>query len=328
MASGIPFRTLAALLVAGLAASTGEAASRTATDVARDYVQRHQQDFGLIGSDVEEISVSSEVASAHNGITHVHLQQGYRGIEVYNGILTVNVRKDGSVLSAGSRFVANIASLAEGQSARKAAAEAAMAAARHLNLTPRSEIRALRDKGGPDEATTLSDGGIAARPIEARLVWLPVGGAVRLAWCVEIEEMSGAHWWLAFVDAETGESLGQDDLVVHDDVAAIGAAIARPAGSPAAPLSFADIDGSSYRVFALPFESPNDGDRTLVTGAADPAASPFGWHDTNGVAGPRVHPHAGQQRPRLHRHRREQRGRSRQRPRRRAPASTSTSPWT
>src|SRR5207247_1539726 len=39
-------------------------------------------------------------------------------------------------------------------------------------------------------------------------------------------------------------------------------------------------------VFALPSESPNDGDRTLVTGAADPAASPFGWHDTNGVTGP------------------------------------------
>ena len=286
MPSGRPFRTLAVLLVAGLAASAGESASRTAADVARDYVQRHLRDFGLIGSDIDELSVSSEVASAHNGITHVHLQQGYRGIEVYNGVLTVNVRKDGSVLSAGSRFVAKIASLAEGQSARKTATEAANAAARHLNLTPGSEIRALREKGGPDEAVTLSDGGIAVRPIEARLVWLPVEHAVRLAWCVEIEEMSRAHWWLAFVDAETGESLGQDDLVVHDHVAAIGAAIARPEGLPAEPIPFADVDGSSYRVFALPFESPSDGDRTLVTGAADPAASPFGWHDTNGFTGP------------------------------------------
>jgi hypothetical protein len=82
----------------------------------------------------------------------------------------VNVRGDGSVLSAGSRFVARIASLAGGQSARKTAREAAVAAAGHLKLAPSKEIRAIARKGGRQEATTLSDGGIAARPIEAKLV--------------------------------------------------------------------------------------------------------------------------------------------------------------
>ena len=38
-------------------------------------------------------------------------------------------------------------------------------------------------------------------------------------------------------------------------------------------------------MFPIPLESPTDGDRALVTGAASPDASPFGWHDTNGVAG-------------------------------------------
>ena len=45
-------------------------------------------------------------------------------------------------------------------------------------------------------------------------------------------------------------------------------------------------DGSSYRVFELPKESPNDGPRTLVENPADATASPFGWHDTNAAAGP------------------------------------------
>jgi len=45
-------------------------------------------------------------------------------------------------------------------------------------------------------------------------------------------------------------------------------------------------DGASYRVFALPVESPAHGARTLVTDPADATASPFGWHDTNGAAGP------------------------------------------
>ncbi len=277
--------TVAAIPVLALVATGQSHAAGPASRAALEYVQRHKQDFGLTGSDIREISVSSEVASAHNGITHVYLQQRHRGIDVHNGLLTVNVRGDGRVLSAGSRFVARIASLAGGQSARKAAREAAVAAAGHLKLAPSKEIRAIARKGGRQEATTLSDGGIAARPIEAKLVWMPVGKAVRLAWSVEIEERGGEHWWVAFVDAETGKSLGQDDLVVHDDAAAIAGAVARPAGAPAALPSFADVDGAAYNVFAAPAESPSDGDRILVTGAADPAASPLGWHDTDGVTG-------------------------------------------
>jgi extracellular elastinolytic metalloproteinase len=46
------------------------------------------------------------------------------------------------------------------------------------------------------------------------------------------------------------------------------------------------VDGSSYNVFPLPVESPNHGNRQIVNNPADPAASPFGWHDTDGVVGP------------------------------------------
>ena len=45
------------------------------------------------------------------------------------------------------------------------------------------------------------------------------------------------------------------------------------------------VGGGSYRVFALPTESPAHGARTLVTDPADATASPYGWHDTNGVTG-------------------------------------------
>ena len=67
------------------------------TAVARDYVQQNKQGFGLTGSDVNEMVVSSEVASRHNGVTHVYLQQQYRGIDVQDGIITVNVacRREG-----------------------------------------------------------------------------------------------------------------------------------------------------------------------------------------------------------------------------------------
>ena len=45
------------------------------------------------------------------------------------------------------------------------------------------------------------------------------------------------------------------------------------------------VGGGSYNVFALPAESPNHANRTIVTDPADSLASPYGWHDTNGAAG-------------------------------------------
>jgi hypothetical protein len=116
---------------------------------------------------------------------------------------------------------------------------------------------------------------------------------VLLAWQVDLEERSGEHLWRMTVDAATGEVLQQDDYTDHDnwdlpanvdttfESATSGGTTAVEMASPTPVL-----DGSSYRVFALPAESPNDADTSLVPNPADASASPFGWHDTDGTAGP------------------------------------------
>jgi hypothetical protein len=135
-------RLPAAAAVLALALSpVALAAAPTPSDVARDYVRANRHLFGLTGSDVKDMTVSSEVRSDHNGVTHVYLQQTFREIPVHAGILNVNVAADGSVLGAESRFVANLASAVAGQNARKAAVEAAHAAASSVGLRPTSEIR-------------------------------------------------------------------------------------------------------------------------------------------------------------------------------------------
>ena len=261
----------------------------------------------MTGTDLREIAVSNSVVSRHTGVTHVYLQQRHRGIDVWNAIINVNVAADGTVISAGSTFVRNIASVAAGQNARKSGIEAAETATRHLKLKASKPFEVLQRRGGPNEQLTLSDGGIAAKPIDAKLIWLPRDdGQVRLAWRLEIDQDDGAHWVYAFVDAESGESLGEHDLIVHDSAASIAAAIARPDGTVSAIASFAPTDGATYRVYPQPLESPSDGDRSLVSNAADPRASPFGWHDTDGAAGAEIHRHPRQQRARLCRSQRQQ----------------------
>jgi hypothetical protein len=87
--------------------------------------------------------------------------------------------------------------------------------------------------------------------------------------------------------------LDHEDLTIHDDMNDIDERLARPAISKNfAPPPFTLVtphpvnDGSSYRALGFPTESFNDADRSLITNPADSNTSPFGWHDTDGVAGP------------------------------------------
>src|SRR4029453_12963266 len=136
-------RGLALVLCLGMAAVTIVSGQQNAADAALDYVTRNRQQFGLTGSDTNDIAISSTVASAHNGVTHVYLQQRYRGIDVWDAILTVSVRGDGSVISAGSRFVSNLASAVGGQQSKRAADAAAREAAGHLRLQPTRAFQIL-----------------------------------------------------------------------------------------------------------------------------------------------------------------------------------------
>ena len=272
------------------AGSTAGAQTADPADVALDYLRANATAFGLTDADVADVLVKDQVPSAHTGVTHVYLEQRQGDIPVANGIVNVNVTSTGTVLSAGNRFVANLAAATAGQDPARVAIPTAVqatdAAVRHVGLTPTEPLVVVEREPGPARESTVSDGGIAQTEIPAELVWLPLeSGAVRLAWTVEIEQTDGQHWWVVSIDATTGAVLRTEDRLVHDDVGALAGVLGRQSDPVAvAPEQTVD-DGSSYRVFPIPLESPSDGDRAVVTNPASANASPFGWHDTNGASG-------------------------------------------
>jgi extracellular elastinolytic metalloproteinase len=285
-------RTVALVALVPLFVSAGfDAGAQTAdaADVAVDHLRANAAAFGLAAADVADVVVADEVVSAHTGVTHVYIQQRHRGIPVANGIVNVNVARDGAVLSAGNRFVADLAGATAGQdpAATRSPVQATTTAARHVGLTPTERLVVVEQEGGAARETTVSDGGISDAAIPTGLVWLPLeSGAVRLAWTVEIDQTDGQHWWVVSVDAATGAVLRTDDRVVHDDLGALAGMLGRRSEAVNVAPKRTVRDGSSYRVFAIPMESPSDGDRTLVRNPASAKASRFGWHDTDGVAGP------------------------------------------
>ena len=95
-------------------------------DIAIDFAKQNARELGLTASDVNNVTVSSTVEDADTGTTHVYLQQTHKGIGVHGGLLTVNVAKDGWVISAGHRFVSNLAAAAAGQNRVRADEAAGM----------------------------------------------------------------------------------------------------------------------------------------------------------------------------------------------------------
>jgi len=242
--------------------------SQEPLEITRSYLQANHAALYLTADDVAEWSVSDRYMTAHNGVTHIYLRQTLGGIEVFNGVITANVARDGSLISLGSRFAADLSRTVNTSVPALSAADALQRAAENLGLAAMAAPSVQSLLNGPSMHTIFERGALSRDPIPARLLYLPMSsGAVRLVWDLRIRP-DDEHAWQMEVDAVTGEVLQKIDLVKRD----------------------------SYKVYALPAESPNhvaaplplppaDGRVTVSDFAADPTASPFGWHDLNGLLG-------------------------------------------
>jgi extracellular elastinolytic metalloproteinase len=272
-----------------------------AMEAARSHLMDHRGDYGVRASDLDELRFNGGHIARHTGTRHLYLRQQVHGLDVMTGDVSIAVQPTGAIAHVGSRLLPNIDSRTTGAQ-RLGAVDAVRAAAAQLGLVPTTAPMVTGVSNGMMRATLVSPAGISLAAIPARLVYQPSGALLRLGWELEIQELSEQHWWNVVVDAETGGLLDKHDYVIHEpahfghaedavegDTHAVDEAIhagERDGSAEIADGQFEETDGASYNVYAWPLESPNDGARTIVTDVADPDASPYGWHDIDGQAGP------------------------------------------
>jgi extracellular elastinolytic metalloproteinase len=245
---------------------------REPLQIAVDYIHASTDLLGLEPGDLI-YEVTDVVPNAATGSTHVYFRQTHNGLAVYNAQLQVNVNREGRILSVNNQFVPFLASSANLASPAISASEAVAGAARHLNIPLAAQPQALEAAAGIDRRTRIGSAGISREPIAARLMYLPIQrGDVRLVWNFQIYTVDSQHWFDLTVDAGNAEVWTRFDWVAPDQ----------------------------YLVYPQPLESPQhttplppDDGRVIVVDPADPTASPFGWHDTDGVPGPEFTIHRG-----------------------------------
>lgn len=243
----------AGVLLAGAAAAA--ASLPTPQELARAHVLKHHRALGLTSRDVAEAVYAAHSVTS-GGVTHVQFQQRHAGIDVLGGVLEVNVARDGRILGVANDFVPDLAGRALAATPRIGAGEAIARAALALGLRQPPGLQLREPADGPSRRTVFASSGVSQRDITARLVWWRRGnGPARLAWDFPIET-DQEHYWQFHVDASNGLVLQRRNYVLSH----------------------------SYKVYALPFESPAhtpggptvDG-RTMEVNPEHPTASPAGW---------------------------------------------------
>ena len=215
--------------------------------------------LGLTDQDLQHFEVTDVVYSRLTGATHVYLRQTHRNIAVYNGLLQVNVNRDGRILSVNNAFVPDLAVVARGVQPTLRPREAFERGLDHLGIHSPEAAEILSEGRGARQTTVLRHRGVARNDVTVELFWLPItADETRLMWNFQIDLVDGDHYYDFNVDAATGEVVTRFDWVSAAD----------------------------FRVYGQPVESPNHTSplppadaRTLLVTPEDAVASPNGWFD-------------------------------------------------
>jgi extracellular elastinolytic metalloproteinase len=239
-------------------------------DIAMDFLKANWKGLGLQASDLTGLRFKEAVYTKQNGASHLYFEQVHDGIPVYNAQLQVNVSGDGRVMSVNNGFVPGLANIAPALRPRVPLDMAVDSAVRLAGAKLAARPRVLGVSPGVQRVTRVSGEGIAmgGEPITGRLMLLPMRpGEVSLVWNFNMDALDSTMWDIN-VDAVSGRTLTQFTWTSADSYNVYESATGPLAESP-------------NHVTSLP---PADG-RTVAVNPANPVASPFGWHDTNGAAG-------------------------------------------
>lgn len=248
---------------------------------------------GLTPVDVNEVLVTDKYQTKHNGVTHIYFKQVYQGIEVDNAVGAIHI-KNTEVVGFNQNFVQSLASNVQAKqpSINPNQAIAATAQVLGLQLPEQLNKTGLELTNNKCELSVSKE--ISSEPIKVKLVYyVTEKNEVKLAYQTNWLDVKTGNWWNVWVDAISGAFLYKNNWSIacnhqhaqgytHSHHASVNTNLQIQKTLQSLSKKSATI---SYRAFPIGVESPAHGERVLLTNPWDSLASPYGWHDTDGVAG-------------------------------------------
>ncbi len=238
-------------------------------------------------------TITSDHVSSISGIHHVYFQQTYNAISIYNAVGSAHFNSSRELIHATSQFESKLDHRIQSMPPKLGHIDAIIAAATELRYVFTNDFTLVSESNEADGKQVYRNQSLSNEEIPVRLMYQPLSdGDIKLAWDLSIQQLDKSNWYSVRIDAETGELLDMINWVVHCNFDGHSCTDAGHNHSDhnkdRVTVDFNSYDATlvgAYNVYAMPLQSPADGNRTMEIDPEDPTASPFGWHDTDGVAG-------------------------------------------
>ena len=266
------------LICMALILATPKTEAQSAKEIIKNYINAQAKENSIDPKDFAECTLSDEYTDKGLGITHAYMQQMYHGIPIFNAITVVAI-KDSKVAVFRPGIVPYLTKRVKTDIPTLSPEEAVNAAFAHIKK--KSTHLTLVEKDDAKHKYTYTDNSVSVSPIEVQLMYVAKDDKILLSWNVSVELIKEPHWWNIRVDAVKGKFIEKNDFTRSCNFGvAPASAMAPPPPAPLAP---------DYRVFTFPTEAPTftspSVTRALISNPSDPVASPYGWHDIDGIAG-------------------------------------------
>jgi len=259
--------------------------------VAQDYNNliidyfKTKKEFSL--NDIHQLEIYNQSTSKKTGVTHVYAMQKLYDIPIYNAMASIAI-KDNKIIYERNTLHRNISEHFNILQPKLSAIQASKNAIKALQLKPRT----LAMKNQFSNKTVISQKEITEEDITLKLVYYPKSdNELSLCWFLKISTLDKQHHYGVHIDASTGKMVKHQDYALHCNFETPHTAKHFEHGAPLyQKKNKRSIVGKKstmeqYNVYAQPIESPLHGTNTIVSSPQNLDASPFGWHDVDGVLG-------------------------------------------
>ncbi|MBP7642417.1 MAG: M36 family metallopeptidase [Saprospiraceae bacterium] len=261
------------------------------------HLSQNEKKYHLNQEDLESFKQVHEASLQKSGATTLYLQQTLDGIEIQNAMLVVTLDKFGKVVHVGNSAISQLKSIEKIDEAKMKMDEAAVFAAKHLGvLRPETPTIAQRSEDG---FGVLRQTSYTKQDMQVKPAYVFKEGKLHLTHQITLEMAESADYWQINVSKKDGNIINQhnytlycshqsgkyshDETCFHENQNTNIKAFKTANNQQENTFS---ASSAKYNVYPFPTESPVHGAQTIVVDPHFVEASPFGWHDNNGIEGP------------------------------------------
>ncbi|HOY14722.1 MAG TPA: M36 family metallopeptidase, partial [Saprospiraceae bacterium] len=261
------------------------------------HLAKNEKKYHLNQEDLESFKLVHEASLQKSGATTLYLQQHIEGVEIQNAMIIVTFNKFGKVVHVGNSAIPQLKSIKRIDEAKMEMDAAAVFAAKHLGVL-RPEIPNIA-KRSEDGFGVLRQTSYTKQDMQVKPEYVFKDGNLHLTHQITMEMAESADYWQINVSKKDGSIIKQHNYTLycnhqsgkykHDETCFQENHPKRSNELPSYVNNQKNTflaSPAKYNVYPFPIESPVHGDQSIVINPHFEEASPFGWHDINGIEGP------------------------------------------